>query len=70
MATRTHLPIDFCTRDQVFLRCRHRVRRAALFFAAASFGLIAIAKLPLLIVLLGVAPLSIAAAVFQRAGAR
>ena len=48
----------------------HRARRTALVFAAAAFGLIVIAKLPLLIVLLAVTPLSIAAAVFQRAGAR
>jgi chromate transporter len=48
----------------------YRTRGAALFFAAASFGLIVVAKLPLPIVLLAVAPLSIAAAVFRRAGAR
>jgi len=48
----------------------HRARRTALGFAAAAFGLIVIAKLPLLIVLLAVTPLSIAAAVFQRAAAR
>ena len=48
----------------------YRARRAALLFAAAAFGLIVIAKLPLAIVLLAVAPLSIAAAFLQRGGAR
>src|SRR6266571_7780408 len=37
----------------------HRTRPAAIFFAASAFALMAFAKLPLLMVLLGVAPISI-----------
>ena len=48
----------------------HRTRPAALFFAASAFGLMAFAKLPLLMVLLGVAPISIAVAGFQRVSLR
>ncbi len=40
----------------------HRRRPAALVFAGLAFGLITLAKLPLLAVLLGLAPLSMAAA--------
>ena len=44
----------------------HRTRWAAMFFAASAFALIVFAKLPLLMVLLGVAPISLAVAGFQR----
>ena len=45
----------------------HRGRPAALLFAALAFGLMAFGKLPLLFVLLGLAPLSIAVAGIARA---
>ena len=48
----------------------HRTRPAAIFFAAAGFALMVFAKLPLLIVLLGVAPISIAWAGFRQAAPR
>jgi chromate transporter len=48
----------------------HRTRPAAIFFAAAGFALMVFAKLPLLIVLLGVAPISIAWAGFRRLALR
>ncbi len=37
----------------------YRTRPAAMFFAASAFALMALAKLPLLVVLVGLAPLSI-----------
>ncbi len=40
----------------------HRARRAALLFAALAFGGMALIKLPLLVVLLGLAPVSVAVA--------
>jgi chromate transporter len=43
----------------------HRNRPTALFFAALAFAGIVIAKLPLLTVLLGLVPLSIAVAAFE-----
>jgi chromate transporter len=48
----------------------HRTRPASVFFAASAFALMAFAKLPLLMVLLGVAPISIAVAGFQRVRVR
>ena len=48
----------------------HRRRPAALFFAALGFGLIIFARLPLLAVLFGLVPLSIAVASIERARAR
>jgi chromate transporter len=48
----------------------HRTRPAALFFAAAGFMLMVFAKLPLLVVLLGVAPISIAWAGFRQVAPR
>jgi len=48
----------------------HRGSPAAVIFASLGFLLMALAKLPLLIVLIGLAPLSIAAAGFQIARAR
>jgi chromate transporter len=48
----------------------HRRRPAALFFAALAFGLITFAKVPLLIVLFGLVPLSIAVAAIEKARAR
>jgi chromate transporter len=47
----------------------HRGRRTALLSAALAFTGMAVAKLPLLVVLLGLAPLSIAAAGIARARA-
>ena len=48
----------------------HRTRPAAIFFAAAGFALMVFAKLPLPVVLLGVAPISIAWAGFQQVAPR
>ena len=48
----------------------HRRRPAALVFAALAFGLISFAKVPLLIVLFGLVPLSIAVAGIEKASAR
>jgi chromate transporter len=48
----------------------HRGRPMALLFAALAFIGLAIAKLPLLVVVLGLAPLSIVAAWLEGAGAR
>ena len=48
----------------------HRTRPAAIFFAIAGFVLMVFAKLPLLIVLLGVAPVSIAWAGFRQVAPR
>lgn len=48
----------------------HRRRPAALLFAALAFVLITFARLPLLAVLFGLAPLSIAVAVVEAAKAR
>ena len=48
----------------------HRRRPAALVFAALSFGLIAFGGLPLLVVLFGLVPLSIAVAGVEAARAR
>jgi chromate transporter len=45
-------------------------RPAALLFAALAFGLVTFAKLPLLVVLFGLVPLSIAAAGIESARAR
>jgi hypothetical protein len=45
----------------------HRTRSIALLFAAAAFLGLAIAKLPLLLVVAALAPLSIAAALTERA---
>jgi chromate transporter len=45
----------------------HRRRPAALLFAALSFTGLAIVKLPLFVVVLGLVPLSIAAAWFEPA---
>ena len=47
-----------------------RTRPAAIFFTASAFALMAFAKLPLLTVLLAVAPISIAVAGFQRVSLR
>ena len=47
-----------------------RTRPASVFFAASAFALMAFAKLPLLMVLVGVAPISIAVASFQRVSGR
>jgi chromate transporter len=47
----------------------HRRRPAALLFAALAFGLIAIGKLPLLAVLFGLVPISIAVAGIEKAKA-
>ena len=48
----------------------HRRRPAAILFAALAFGLIIFARLPLLAVLFGLVPLSIAVAGIQNARAR
>ena len=48
----------------------HRTRPAALGFAALAFGLVIFGKLPLLIVLFGLVPISIAVAALQTARAR
>jgi len=48
----------------------HRRRPAALLFAVLAFGLITFAKLPLLAVLFGLVPLSIAIAGIEKARAR
>jgi chromate transporter len=48
----------------------HRARRGALVFAALAFAGMVVLKLPLLVVLLGLAPLSIAAAGLESAWAR
>jgi chromate transporter len=48
----------------------HRRRPAALLFAVLAFGLITFAKLPLLVVLFGLVPLSIAVAGIEKARAR
>ena len=48
----------------------HRNRPTALFFTALAFAGIIFAKLPLLTVLLGLVPLSIAVAGVQRIWAR
>lgn len=48
----------------------HRGRPAAMLFAALAFALMVFSGLPLLVVLLGLAPLSIAAAAFESASAR
>ena len=48
----------------------HRRRPAALLFAVLAFGLITFAKLPLLAVLFGLVPLSIAVAGIEKARAR
>ena len=48
----------------------HRKRRTALLFAACAFAGMAFTKLPLLIVLFGLAPLSIAATALESARAR
>jgi len=48
----------------------HRGSPAALFFAALAFGLMGFGSLPLLVVLFGLLPFSIAAAGFQNARAR
>jgi chromate transporter len=48
----------------------HRGRPAALLFAALAFGMMAFTRLPLLVILFGLVPLSIAAAGFQNARAR
>jgi chromate transporter len=48
----------------------HRRRPAALLFAALAFGLITFGGLPLLAVLFGLVPLSIAVAGIQNVGAR
>jgi len=48
----------------------HRSRRMALVFATLAFAGIVVIKLPLLIVLLGLAPLSIVAAGLESAWAR
>jgi len=45
----------------------HRGRPSASLFAALAFAGLAIAKLPLLVVVLGLTPVSIAAAFFERA---
>jgi chromate transporter len=48
----------------------HRGRRTALLFAACAFAGMAFTKLPLLVVLFGLAPLSIAVAAVESARAR
>ena len=48
----------------------HRGRTAALIFAGLAFGLMAFGKLPLLIVLFGLVPLSIGVAGVERLRAR
>jgi chromate transporter len=48
----------------------HRRRSAALLFAALAFGLVLLGKLPLLVVLFGLVPLSIAVAGIESARAR
>ena len=48
----------------------HRARAAALLFAACAFALMAVVKLPLLIVLFGLLPLSVGVAGVERARAR
>jgi chromate transporter len=50
------------------LLLRHRTRPIALLFAALAFAGMVIANLPLLVVLLGLTPLSIAAAAIAGAG--
>jgi chromate transporter len=47
----------------------HRGRPAALFFAALAFGLMAFVKLPLLVVLFSLVPVSIGVAGFEKARA-
>lgn len=44
----------------------HRARPAALIFAALAFAAMVVVKLPLLVVLFGLAPLSIGAAALER----
>ena len=48
----------------------HRRRPAALLFAALAFGLMTFSKLPLLVILFGLAPLGIAVATIATARAR
>jgi hypothetical protein len=48
----------------------HRSRPAALLFAALAFGLMAFTKLPLLVILFSLVPLSIAVAGIENARAR
>ena len=48
----------------------HRARPAALIFAALAFGLMAFTRLPLLVVLFGLVPASIAVAGVERIWAR
>src|SRR3954453_15151888 len=48
----------------------HRTRPAAIGFAVLAFGLVTFGKLPLLIVLFGLVPISIAVAAVQTARAR
>jgi chromate transporter len=48
----------------------HRTRPAALLFAALAFGLMAFTRLPLLVILFSLVPLSIAVAGFENARAR
>jgi chromate transporter len=48
----------------------HRGRWSALLFAACAFSGMAFTKLPLLVVLFGLAPFSIAATAIERAGTR
>ena len=52
------------------LLMRHRAQPAALLFAALALAGMVLAKLPLLVVLFGLAPLSIAAAAITGAGRR
>jgi len=52
------------------LLMRHRTQPVALLFAALAFAGMIIAKLPLLVVLLGLTPLSIAAAAIAGAARR
>jgi hypothetical protein len=48
----------------------HRRRPAALLFAALAFGLMTFGRLPLLLVLFGLVPVSIAVAGIESAKAR
>jgi chromate transporter len=48
----------------------HRTRPAALIFAGLAFGLVTFVKLPLLIVLFGLVPISIVVTAVQTARAR
>ena len=48
----------------------HRSRTPALVFAGLAFGLVAVVKLPLLVVLFGLLPLSIGVASLEQRGAR